>query len=99
MSARVAEHDDGVHVILGGTIDLDHSPAARRALLDAVGRGRAISVDLAGVEVLDSSGMASLIEAHALARAAQLGFRLVGASERVMKLLRLARLDQVFELR
>ena len=41
---------------------------ARDALLDAVGRGRAVVVNLAGVGYIDSSGVASLVESFQAAR-------------------------------
>lgn len=98
MSARVEQGDTPVRVALSGAIDFEHSPAARRALFAAVDSGRAVHVDLSAVERLDSSGIASLIEALERARTTGTALSLGGAREHVMKLLRLARLDTLFEL-
>lgn len=98
MSFRIAEQDGAVTVYLSGEIDLDRSPEARKALLAAVVRGRPVIVDMADVGYMDSSGIASLVEAYQKASAAKLDFSLVRVGERVMKVLQLARLDQVFRI-
>lgn len=97
MNARVAGHADGLTVYWRGDVDIQHSPAARSALLAAVSKGRAVTVDLTEVRYLDTSGVASLVEAYDRARAAQQAFRLAGAGDQVLKMLQLARLDAVFE--
>lgn len=98
MSFRIADNDTGVTVYLSGEIDLDRSPEARKALLAAVARGRAVTVDMAEVGYMDSSGIASLVEAYQKASAGQQAFGLIGVGERVLKVLQLARLDQVFRI-
>lgn len=98
MSFRTTEQPDRVTLFLSGEIDLDRSPAARKALLAALARGRALTVDMADVGYMDSSGVASLIEAYQKANAAKLDFQLVNVGERVKKVLQLARLDQVFKI-
>ena len=97
-SFRTAETPDGITVFLDGEIDLERSPAARKALLAALGRGRALTVDMREVGYMDSSGIASLVEAFQKAGAGKLGFRLVHVGPRVLKVLQLARLDQVFQI-
>lgn len=93
--------DDGgtTTVFLSGEIDLERSPEARRQLLDTLARGQALVVDLSAVAYIDSSGIASLVEAYQRAKNANLGFTLAGIGDGVMKVLRLARLDQVFPIR
>lgn len=99
MSFRVDEAAGGSTVFLSGEIDLDRSPSARKVLLSAVGRGQPVSVDLADVSYMDSSGIASLVEAYQKARAAKTDFALVRVSAAVMKVLTLARLDKIFTVR
>lgn len=98
MSFRTAEGDTGVTVFLNGEIDLDRSPEARKVLLAAVTKGRAITVDMSEVGYMDSSGIASLVEAYQKASAAKLDFGLTGVGPRVLKVLQLAKLDQVFRV-
>src|SRR3954451_2621098 len=52
-------------VTLHGYVDPDTAPAVRKALLDLVEDGqRRITVDLADVQLFDSSGVGALAEAY-----------------------------------
>lgn len=99
MSFRTTETPEGITVFLDGEIDLERSPAARKILLAAASEGRTITVDLKDVAYMDSSGVACLVEAFQKAGNAKLGFRLVNVGARVLKVLQLAKLDQVFDIR
>lgn len=99
MSFKADETAAGTTIFLNGEIDLDRSPAARKILLAAVSRGKPVAVDLADVSYMDSSGIASLVEAYQKARAAKTEFALVRVSAAVMKVLTLARLDKIFTVR
>jgi anti-sigma B factor antagonist len=99
MSFRVVEDNGAATVFLTGDIDLEHSPEARATLLATVKKGRPVIVDLSGVQYMDSSGVASLVEAFQRARAANLEFSLARVSEQVLKVLTLARLDKIFTIR
>jgi anti-sigma B factor antagonist len=85
-------------VAFRGEVDLEHSPTARKALLACVGRGRDLLVDLSQVSYLDSSGIASLVEAFQEARRNGTRFGLVRVGPRAMQVFELARLDQVFSI-
>jgi anti-sigma B factor antagonist len=98
MSFRVTEDGKTATVFLTGDIDLERSPAAREMLLATLKKGRPLIVDLAGVGYMDSSGVASLVEAYQKARAASLDFSLARVSSQVLKVLTLARLDKVFSI-
>lgn len=98
MEHRIEEHGEAVVVSLLGDVDLAHSPTARRVLLEWAGRGRPLLVDLGGVTYIDSSGIASLVEVYQLARKQGMRFALVAVSEASLRVLKLARLDQVFPI-
>jgi anti-sigma B factor antagonist len=85
-------------VMLSGEIDLNNSPDARKVILNSLKKMKPVMVDLSGVEYIDSSGVASLVEGFQYARSNNLEFGLIGVSEAAMSVLRLARLDQVFSL-
>jgi anti-sigma B factor antagonist len=53
---------------------------------------------MSGVSYIDSSGIASLVEAYQSARRARTLFALVAVSDAAMRVLELARLDQVFSI-
>ena len=85
-------------IILTGEVDLQVSPQVRKQVLDTLGTGENVLVDLAGVEYIDSSGIASLVEGLKVARDKQLEFGLIAVSSAAMQVLSLARLDQVFSI-
>jgi len=94
-------HQNGAAVVaLSGDIDLDSSPQARSALLAAVTDASAerIVADLAAVSYIDSSGVASLVEALQKAKAAGKVFVLATVSDAARRVLELARLDRVFTI-
>ena len=83
---------------LSGDVDLESSPRLRTALLDCVGTRAAVLVDMSEVSYIDSSGVASLVEAYQTARRSGGGFGLVDVSDGAMRVLELARLDKVFSI-
>ena len=85
-------------IALSGDIDLETSPQVRTALLDCVSLKGTVIVDLAAVSYIDSSGVASLVEAFQNARKGETRFALAAVSEAAMRVLELARLDKVFSI-
>lgn len=91
--------DSGFAVVsLSGDVDLSTSPDARKAILAALDGDCGVLVDLSAVAYLDSSGVASLVEAYQTARGKQQTFGLVGVSDSALSVLKLARLDTVFPI-
>ena len=83
-----------------GRINVDSSPDLRDcllAILSAKPLPRAITVDLAGVPYIETSGIATLIEALRLARHHQTIFRLQGLSGSVLRLLEVTGVLALFE--
>lgn len=97
MKLRVTDEAGTAVVSFSGDIDLESSPQAREALLAAVGRG-GVLVDLGEVGYMDSSGVASLVEAYQLARRNGTSFGLFGLRDAPRRVLELARLDRVFPI-
>lgn len=85
-------------VRLAGDVDLEHTPEVRKTLLDAVAERRDVLVDMSEVTYIDSSGIASLIEALQAARSIGAELGLVSVSMQALRVLRLARLDLVFPI-
>ncbi|PIW27937.1 MAG: anti-sigma factor antagonist [Rhodospirillales bacterium CG15_BIG_FIL_POST_REV_8_21_14_020_66_15] len=98
MMHEVKDAGGAVVIALEGDIDLQTSPKAREALLAAVGRGKPVVVDLAKVSYIDSSGVASLVEALQTAKKGGQTLALAAVSEGAMRVLKLARLDAVFTI-
>ncbi|MEQ8504672.1 MAG: STAS domain-containing protein [Rhodospirillales bacterium] len=92
--------DEGGSVVVAfeGDVDLQTSPAAREALLAAVSQGKPVVVDLSSVGYIDSSGVASLVEALQGAKKGGQNLALAAVSEGALRVLKLARLDAVFTI-
>jgi len=87
-------------VRLDGRIDVDSSPDLRDCLLAILSKEplpRAITVDLAGVPYIETSGIATLIEALRIARHRQTIFRLQGLSGSALRLFEVTGLVALFE--
>ncbi len=98
MTNAVSEEAGRLVVKLNGDIDLEHAPRVRELLLECVGREKDVVVDLAGVDYIDSSGIANLVEALQTANRQGTGFQLVSVTGQAMRVLQLARLEKVFAI-
>ena len=88
-------------VYVRGDIDLYTSPKLRETILDLYNkRGqKTVIVQLGGVDYIDSSGIASLVEALQQSKKIEGGrFVLVGLNEAPRHVLELTRLLSVFEI-
>ncbi|NOY63441.1 MAG: STAS domain-containing protein [Gammaproteobacteria bacterium] len=85
-------------IALSGEIDLHHSPQLREEILKTLKAKQNLLIELSAVEYIDSSGIASMIEGLQLANSSKLKFALVNASQAVMQVLQLARLDTIFPI-
>jgi anti-sigma B factor antagonist len=93
------ENDSKIRISVRGEVDLYTSPDLRAAIMKSVPSAVAgVEVELAGVEYMDSSGVATLVEGFKSARKNSKTFVLLKPSPSVMKVLELARLDAVFEI-
>jgi len=91
------EMDGGVKFELAGEVDMHNSPGVRDHLLEAAERkAPLVVVDLARVEYIDSSGLATLVEClqHMAGYGGKLA--LVGATKPTRDVFSIARLDKVF---
>lgn len=98
MNFEIRNEGDAAIVVLSGDVDLESSPKVRTALLDSVSMKGTVVVDMMAVTYIDSSGVASLVEAFQAARKSHTRFVLARVSEAAMRVLELARLDKVFTI-
>lgn len=85
---------------LGGRVDFNMVPDLRKRLMKVV-KNRAhhtVELDFSHVTHVDTSGIAMLVELSRLATSNAGELRLKGLSEQARKMIRLARLDQIFIL-
>jgi len=100
LNIRIDERKPGVFVVsLGGDLDMSSSPQVRDMLLPIFRRKVShIIVDLSEVPYIDSSGIATFVEALQLSRKGQVRFSLAGACRRVESIFDLAYLKNIFEM-
>jgi anti-sigma B factor antagonist len=90
--------DDAIVIGVEGEIDLQHSGNLREILLRALVSHNRIIVDMTEVTLIDSSGVASLLEAFQEATKSGKIFILAEVSNTVMQVLTLAHLEQLFSI-
>ena len=98
MKHEISEQQGASVVAFTGEVDLESSPAAREILLKCLESTSKVIVDLSKVSYIDSSGVASLVEALQAAKKNGSQFALAAVSEPTRRVLELARLDKVFTL-
>jgi anti-sigma B factor antagonist len=100
LKIQVTERKPSTYVIaLEGELDMSTSPQVRGALLPIFHKGAShIIVDLSGVPYIDSSGIATFVEALQLSRKGDTRFTLAGAGPSVESIFDLAYLREVFEM-
>ena len=82
---------------LTGEIDFTNSPAVRDWLRSfIINCNSDITLDLADLEYIDSSGLAVLIAARKLMKAKNLSIRVSAASSQVQKLFSLTQIGELF---
>jgi anti-sigma B factor antagonist len=90
---------DATILRLLGEIDLSRAPALRHHLNEALGsHPPRLIIDLAEVPYMDSSGVATFVEAMQVARRTGSALVLCGLQERVRSIFEIARLDMVFTI-
>jgi anti-sigma B factor antagonist len=91
---------EGIPILdVDGEVDLSTSPRLRVLVLAEIGPGRAsLLLDLGGVTYMDSSGLATLVEALQLSRAHGGALALYGLSDQVRRIFELSQLHKVFRI-
>ena len=88
--------DGHVIVALRGELDIADAVSVAAALAAVAAREPEIIVDLAGLEFIDSSGVAALARGRKQARHAGGDLRLAAAQQQVLRVLTLTRLIEAF---
>ena len=85
---------------ISGDIDLAHSPQMRKALLGEIKEKRVpkVYLNMKNVRYIDSSGIASLVEALKASRDVSSRLILFSLSNNVREVMQLSRLQKIFEI-
>jgi anti-sigma B factor antagonist len=89
----------GIIVRLSGDIDLETSPELRTELITYIRKKiNPILVDFEAVSYVDSSGIATLVEALKLMRAYNGSLKLIAIPKSVIEIFNFLKLEKVFEI-
>jgi anti-sigma B factor antagonist len=100
LGITVFHNDDGALVRLDGHTTVDSSPDLRDRLLQVLAEEpspRVVTVDLTGVNHIETSGIATLIEALRIARHRQMTFCLQGLGGSALRLFQVTGVLALFE--
>ena len=99
-SVTLAQCRNGPTVIIevSGEIDMGTSPLLLQSVEEALGTAPVLKVSLRGVDYMDSSGVAVLVQGQKLATHLGRDFRILDPSPQVLAVIRMARLHQVFTI-
>jgi anti-anti-sigma factor len=98
MTYQVTEENNVSTVFLNGEIDMDVTDKAKDVILPLIEAGKEVHINLKDVEYMDSSGISVLIESHQ--KAMELGTKvtLKEISKSVLKVIMMAKLEQILNL-
>lgn len=99
LSVRLESVDGATVLAPRGDIDMGRAPAFREHVKRALQSGTPrVVIDLSEVEYMDSSGLATLVEAMRNAKQASVVLLLCGLHQKVLAIFEIARLHQFFKI-
>ena len=95
MSYKITEEENVATVLLDGEIDMDVTEKAKEQIMTLIEAGKEVHLNLKNVQYMDSSGISVLIESHQ--KAAELGTKVIlkEISKSVLKVIMMAKLEQI----
>lgn len=91
--------EDTTRIIdISGEVDLNGSPALRKALFEALRESRKVALNLAGIRYIDSSGIAVMIEALRESQRLKRQFVLFGMNPAVYDVFKLTHVIRIFQV-
>ena len=98
MAYDVKEEGNIATVYLNGEIDMDVTEKAKEVILPLVEAKKEVHLNLKDVQYMDSSGISVLIESHQKATEVGTVVKLKETSKSVLKVIMMAKLEQVLNL-
>ncbi|WP_350431938.1 STAS domain-containing protein [Shewanella sp. H8] len=98
MNIEIEKYNNYQVIKLYGEVDLSNSRNIKLDIIKLIKSKNNIIVDFTHLQYIDSSGMASLVEAFNEAKENDTEFHIVGANGSPLQVLQLTRLNTVFNL-
>ena len=98
MSYKVSEEGNVVTIHLDGEIDMDIVESAKEVIFPHIDSGKEVHLNLSQVQYMDSSGISVLIESHQQALEKNNKVIIKDVSKSVLKVIMMAKLEQILNL-
>ena len=98
MAYKVTEDGNLATIFLDGEIDMDKTEEAKELIFPHIEAWKEIHINLKDVEYMDSSGISVLIESHQKALESGTKVTLKEISKSVLKVIMMAKLEQILNL-
>ena len=98
MSYKVTEEGNIATIHLDGEIDMDVTEKAKEAIFPHIDSGKEVHLNLSNVQYMDSSGISVLIESHQQALEKNTKVIIKDVSKSVLKVIMMAKLEQILNL-
>ena len=98
MTYKVSEESNVSTVFLNGEIDMDVTDKAKEVIFPIIESGKEVHINLKDVTYMDSSGISVLIESHQKALEKKTKVVLKEISKSVLKVIMMAKLEQILNL-
>ena len=98
MTYKIEENGNSRIVHLTGEIDMDVADKARQSILPLIEAGHEVHLNLSNVQYMDSSGISVLIESHQKALEKNTKVIIKDVSKSVLKVIMMAKLEQILNL-
>jgi len=94
--ANVVPTGTGAMVVVTGRVTVDSSPELRAVLRNEIGTGLGITIDFSEASYLDTSAVATLLEAATLASERRVSLHVIGLRGDARVVAETAELDRIF---
>ena len=98
MSYKITEEGNISTIHLDGEIDMDVTEKAKEAIFPIIDSGKEVHLNLSQVQYMDSSGISVLIESHQRALEKNTKVIIKDVSKSVLKVIMMAKLEQILNL-
>ena len=98
MSYKVTEEANVATIHLDGEIDMDVTEKAKEIIFPHIDSGKEVHLNLSNVQYMDSSGISVLIESHQKALEKNTKVIIKDVSKSVLKVIMMAKLEQILNL-
>lgn len=96
---QITQNGDETHIMVRGMLDVNTAPGLAEMVDDLINERRArVVVDLSGLDIIDSSGVAVLVKLYKGVRSNGGNVQIVGARDQPLAIFKLLRMDKVFNL-